>query len=310
MYQEDDLYTIYSSVIVASIFCSVGFTANLFIAIFNCKNWMKSHRVVSSDKILFSLVVARLLMPALFIFYLICLFTSSALLKLVNGSSFFMVFLLFMDTCSLWFVTLLNTLYCVKISNFHHSVFILMKQNFSPKIPWLMLAVVLISAFSTLPYIVLIPAATFPVLVPEKNGTDFGFKENSLLLLIPYVLSFSLQFIMNVMSASLLIDSLRRHIQKMQRNITGFWNPQTEAHVGAMKLMIYFLILYIPHMAFTLFLYLPYYFSMNLGTRFICMAISTVYHPGHSVLIILTQPKLKTKAKQILCFYNRIFRDQ
>lgn len=309
MYQEDDLYTIYSSVIVASIFCSVGFTANLFIAVFSCKNWMKSHRIVSSDKILFSLVVARILMPALFLFYLICLFTSSDILRLVNRS-FFNVFLLFIDTCSLWFVTLLNTLYCVKISNFHHSVFILMKQNFSPKIPWLMLAVVLIAAISNLPYIVLIPAATSSVLVPEKNGTDFSFKENSLLLLIPYALSFSLQFIMNVMSASLMIDSLRRHIQKMQRNVTGFWNPQTEAHVGAMKLMIYFLILYIPYMAFSLFLYLPSYFSMKLGTRFICMAISTIYHPGHSVLIILTNPKLKTKAKHILCFYNRIFRDQ
>ena len=88
----------------------------------------------------------------------------------------------------------------------------------------------------------------------------------------------------------------------MQRSATVLWNPQTEAHVGAMKLMICFLILYIPYSVATLLHYLPSSIGMDLRTKSIYVIMSTIYPPGHSLLIILTHPKLKTKAKNILCF--------
>ncbi|XP_054420201.1 taste receptor type 2 member 4 [Pteronotus mesoamericanus] len=94
----------------------------------------------------------------------------------------------------------------------------------------------------------------------------------------------------------------RRHIQTMQRNASGFWNPQTEAHMGAVKLMVYSLLLYIPYSVAALSLHLHSSVEMDVGTRSLCVVISAVYHPGHSVLIILTHPKLKTKAEKVLCF--------
>ncbi|XP_055979939.1 taste receptor type 2 member 4-like [Sorex fumeus] len=303
------LFLFWSCAIFISMFFDfVGLIASLFIAVFSCKNWMKRHRIVSSDKILFSLGIARFLMMGLFFLNIFCLSVTPGLLRSVHATTFFLVCWIFLDFCTLCFVTLLNTLYCVKISNFQYSVFLLLKQNFSPKIPGLLLASVLISALISLIYIVFRLTSPSPILVVGKNGTELGLKEDILFFLISYVLSSSLQFITNVMLASLLIYSLRRHIQKMQRSATKFWNPQTEAHVGAMKLMICFLILYIPYSVATLFLYLPYFLGMNLRTRFICVALTTLYHPGHSVLIILTNPNLKHKAKQFLCF-NR-FRGQ
>ncbi|XP_004608414.2 taste receptor type 2 member 4-like [Sorex araneus] len=299
---QDDSYTVYSVLIVATVFHFVGLTANLFIAVFSCKNWMENQRIVSSDKILFSLGIARFLMMGLFLLNVFCLFISPALLRSVHVSIFFLVCWMFLDSCSLWFVTLLNTLYCVKISNFQHSVFLLLKQNLSPKIPGLLVACVLISAFTSLLYVVFRQTSPTPGLVVGKNDTELDLKEDVLFLLTSFILSSSLQFVVNVTSASLLIHSLRRHIQKMRRNASGFWNPQTEAHVGAMKLMICFLVLYIPYSAATLFLYLPFPVQMPMVSKLICMIISTLYHPGHSVLIILMHPKLKTKAKQILCF--------
>ncbi|KAK1335077.1 hypothetical protein QTO34_004653 [Cnephaeus nilssonii] len=65
--------------------------------------------------------------------------------------------------------------------------------------------------------------------------------------------------------------------------------------------MGYFLLLFIPNTVSTLFQYFPSV-EMDLGTRSMCIIISTFYIPGHSVLIVLVHPKLKSKAKKIICF--------
>lgn len=180
-------------------------------------------------------------------------------------------------------------------------MFLLLKRNLSPKMPRLLLVCVLISAVTTLLYVVLRQVAPLPESVSGRNGTVFDINEGILSLLTPLVLSSLLQFILNVTAASLVINSLRRHVQRMHRNATVLWNPQTEAHLGAMKLMIYFLILYIPYSVVTLLHYLPSSVAVDLGAKSIYIIISTFYPPGHSVLILLTHPKLKTKAKKILC---------
>lgn len=150
-------------------------------------------------------------------------------------------------------------------------------------------------------HVVLRQKLLFPEYVMEKNGTKFNVSKGTLSLVISLFLNSFLQFIINVTPASLLINSLKIHIQKMQRNSTGFWNSWTEAHVDAVKLMGCFLLLYIPYTVATLF---QYFLSveMDLGTRSMYIIISTFYIPGHSVLIVLTYPKLKSKAKKIICF--------
>ncbi|XP_077637195.1 taste receptor type 2 member 4 [Crocuta crocuta] len=290
-----------SALIVSAMLNFVGLMVNLFIVVVHYRTWVRSHKISSCNRILFSLSISRFLMLGLFLLNIIYLFTSPNVERSVHLSTFFLLCWMFLDSNSLWLVTLLNALYCVKITDFQHSVFLLLKRQLAPKIPQLLVACMLISAFSTLLYVVLRQTSSFPEFVTGSNGTLCDINKSILSLVTSLVLSSFLQFIINVTSASLLIHSLRRHIQKMQKNATDFWNPQTEAHVGAMKLMIYFLILYIPYSVATLLHYLPSV-QMDLGARSVCMIISTFYPPGHSVLIILTHPKLKTKAKKILSF--------
>ncbi|XP_047619797.1 taste receptor type 2 member 4 [Phacochoerus africanus] len=286
----------FSSVIISAILTFVGLIVNLFIAVVNYKTWVKSHRISSSDKILFSLSITRFFILGLNML----LFIIPNTIRSAYFSTLFLTCWMFLDSNSLWFVTLLNALYCVKIANYQHSMFLLLKRNLSPKMPRLLLVCVLISAFTTLLYVVLRQVAPLPESVSGRNGTAFDINEGILSLLTPLVLSSLLQFILNVTAASLVINSLRRHVQRMHRNATVLWNPQTEAHVGAMKLMIYFLILYIPYSVVTLLHYLPSSVAVDLGAKSIYIIISTFYPPGHSVLILLTHPKLKTKAKKIL----------
>ncbi|XP_020934252.1 taste receptor type 2 member 4 [Sus scrofa] len=287
----------FSSVIISAILTFVGLIVNLFIAVVNCKTWVKSHRISSSDRILFSLSITRFFILGLNTLLFIIPNTARS----VYFSTLFLTCWMFLDSNSLWFVTLLNALYCVKIANCQHSMFLLLKRNLSPKMPRLLLVCVLISAVTTLLYVVLRQVAPLPESVSGRNGTVFDINEGILSLLTPLVLSSLLQFILNVTAASLVINSLRRHVQRMHRNATVLWNPQTEAHLGAMKLMIYFLILYIPYSVVTLLHYLPSSVAVDLGAKSIYIIISTFYPPGHSVLILLTHPKLKTKAKKILC---------
>ncbi|XP_059512101.1 taste receptor type 2 member 4 [Myotis daubentonii] len=292
----------FSVLIISVVLDFVGLIVNLFIAVINYKTWVQSHGVSSSDRILFSLGMTRFLMMGMSLVYIFCLFISPNVERFVYLPNIFLLVSMFLDSSSLWFVTLLNVLYCVTIANLKYSIFLLLKRNLSPKTPRLLLACVLLSAFTMLLYIVLRQKLLFPEFVTtERNGTEFNADEGTLSVVISLFLNSFLQFIINVTSASLLINSLRRHIQKMQRNATGFWNPQTEAHVGAIKLMAYFLLLYIPYTVATLFQYFPSK-DLDLGTRSICIIISTFYIPGHSVLIVLTHPKLKSKAKKIICF--------
>ncbi|XP_036036617.1 taste receptor type 2 member 4 [Onychomys torridus] len=279
----------------------VGIVANLLIIAVIYKAWVKSHRVSSSDRILFSLAVTRFLTLGLFL--LNTVYIAAHAVRSVYFSTFFLLCWKFLDSNSLWLVTLLNCLYCVKITNFQHPVFLLWKRAISAKTSRLLLACLLISAFTTLLYLVLTQLSRFPEHIIGRNETLFDLKEGVLTLAASLVLSSLLQFMFNVTFASLLIHSLRRHIQKMKRNTTSFWNPQVEAHMGAMRLMICFLLLYIPYSIAAL-LYPLSYGRKSLRAQAVCMIITAAYPPGHSLLLIITHHKLKAKAKKIFCFYT------
>lgn len=291
----------FSALIVSVILNVVGLVVNLFIVVVNYKSWGESRRSSSSDQILFSVGVTRFLMLGLFLLYINYLLISSDAKRSVRVYNFCLFCWLFLDSSSLWCVTLLNVLYCVKIANFRHSGFLLLKRNLSPKTPRLLLACVLSSAFTTVLYAVVRQTFFLPQLAAGRNGTALAGTEGILSLVLSLGLSSFLQFTINVTSASLLIYSLRRHIRTMQSSAGGLWSPQTEAHVGAMKLMVCFLLLYVPYAAAAVFFYLPSAVEVGLEFRYTCLIISTFYPPGHSVLIILTHPKLKAKAKKILC---------
>lgn len=283
------------------VFNFVGILVNLFIIVAIYKTWVKSHRISSSDRILLSLAITRAFTLVLFLLKMV--YISSNGERSVYFSTFFLFCWKFLDSNSLWLVTLLNSLYCVKITNFQYPVFLLLKRKISAKVTRLLLACLLISALTTLLYLVFRQISSFPEHMTGRNDTLFDLREGILTLVASLVLSSLFQFVLNVTFASMLIHSLRRHIQRMQKNSTGFWNPQTEAHMGAMKLMVCFLVLYIPYSVAAL-LYLPSSVQKDLRARTAWVFITAAYPPGHSVLIVLTHTKLRTKAKRILCFYK------
>ncbi|XP_044534596.1 taste receptor type 2 member 4 [Gracilinanus agilis] len=279
-----------------------GIVGNLLIMIVNCKTWIKSKKLSSFDRILSSLSITRCISLCLMFLHLMfsLIFPKSKypeLMSLIILNSW-----LFLDTCSLWIVTLLNIFYCVKIANLNHLLFLWIKRNLSLKTPWPLLACLLVPIISNFLQILLnkILQSVHSTQENVRNSTMVSISDSIFLLMAPVILSFSLQFIINLVSCSLLIFSLRRHMQEMQKNATSFWNPQTKAHVGAMKVIIYFLILYVPYSIAQLIIFLPSFGIRNNWIRSVLIIVNCTYSPGHTIFIILLHPKLKARIKSIL----------
>ncbi|XP_074122785.1 taste receptor type 2 member 4 [Sminthopsis crassicaudata] len=277
----------------------IGIIGNLLIMTVNCRTWIQSKNFSSFDMILCSLSITRCICLCLMFLHLMF-----NLFFLESKYPEFMAIIIlnawiFLDSWSLWIVTLLNTFYCVKIASFNHSLFLWLKRNLSMKTPWLLIACLLVPLFS---HFLSLLISKIPNSLQENvsNSTMVSTRDSIFLMMAPVILSFSLQFIINLVSCSLLISSLRKHMQEMQKNANSFWNPQTKAHVGAMKVMIYFLILYIPYSIARLIVFLPSLGIRNYWLRGILTVINCSYSPGHTIFIILLHPKLKARVKNIL----------
>ncbi|XP_043821489.1 taste receptor type 2 member 4 [Dromiciops gliroides] len=279
-----------------------GIVGNLLILAVNCRTWIKSKNLSSFDTILSSLAITRCICLCIMFLYLVfsLIFLESECPVLIYAM--ILNSWIVLDSCSLWIVTLLNIFYCVKIANFNHSLFLWLKRNLSLKMPWLLLACLLVPVFSHFLSILLskIPSSIDSTQENARNSTNISSRGSIFLIVASVVLSFSLQFVINLVSCSLLISSLRRHMQEMQRNANSFWNPQTEAHVGAMKAMIFFLILYVPYSIARMIIFLPSTGIRNYWINGILLVVNCTYSPGHTIFIILLHPKLKARIKNIL----------
>uniref|UniRef100_A0A4X2L2Q9 Taste receptor type 2 n=1 Tax=Vombatus ursinus TaxID=29139 RepID=A0A4X2L2Q9_VOMUR len=279
-----------------------GIVGNLLIMTVNCRTWIKSKNLSSFDMILSSLSITRCICLCLICLHLLLnlIFLESECPKFM--SMIILITWLFLDSCSLWIVTLLNIFYCVKIANFNHSLFLWLKRNLSLKTPWLLLACLLVPVSSNFLFILFSKTPNLIGSAEEnaRNSTMVHTSGSFFLVVVSLGLSFSLQFVINLVSCSMLISSLRRHIQEMQKNASSFWNPQTEAHIGAMKVMIYFLILYVPYSIAQLITFFPSFGIKNHWIKGIVTMLNCTYSPGHTILIILLHPKLKARIKNIL----------
>ncbi|XP_053227817.1 taste receptor type 2 member 1-like [Podarcis raffonei] len=126
-----------------------GMVGNGFIAIINCIDWFRSRKLSPADMILSCLSLFR------FAFHAVTI--QVAIFKLFFVDPFLMLKIniaydsswLFLNTSRLWFAAWLSVLYCVKIANFSHPVFLQMKRKFPGLVPWLLLGTVVFSAITT-----------------------------------------------------------------------------------------------------------------------------------------------------------------
>ncbi|XP_062932391.1 taste receptor type 2 member 7-like [Cynocephalus volans] len=283
---------------------SVGILGNAFIGLVNCMDWVKNKKIFSIDLILTSLAISRICLLSIILldcFILVLypdVYTAGKQMRIVD------FFWTLTNHLSVWFATCLSIFYFLKIAKFSHPRFLWMKWKIDRVILRILLGCVALSVFISLLFAGNLND-DFRHCVKKKwktnltwrcriNKTQYSSTKIFLNLLTLFPFSVSL------ISFLLLIFSLWRHIRQMQLSATGCRDPSTEAHVGALKAVISFLLLFAAyHLAFLIATSSYFMPETELAVIF-GELVALICPSSHSFILILGNKKLRQASLRVL----------
>uniref|UniRef100_A0A8D2CF52 Taste receptor type 2 member 39 n=1 Tax=Sus scrofa TaxID=9823 RepID=A0A8D2CF52_PIG len=288
--------------IIISVECVIGIIANGFIAAINTAEWIQNKEISTTGKILLFLSVSRIALQS---FMMLEINFSSTSPSFYNQDTVYDTFkggFMFFNYCGLWFAAWLGFFYFVKIADFSHPLFLKLKWRISGLMPWFLW----LSVFISLGHSGLFLKNVYTVhcnnssAIPSFNSTKKNYftETNVTNLVLVFNTGIIIPLSMFILAATLLIISLKRHTQHMESNTTGSRDPSMEAHMGAIKAISYFLILYIFN-AVALLLYMSNVFDINSFWNVLCKVILATYPAGHSILLIRDNPGLRRAWKRL-----------
>nr|XP_027779817.1 taste receptor type 2 member 7-like [Marmota flaviventris] len=276
---------------------SVGILGNAFIALINFMNWVKNRKIASIDLILTSLAISRICL--LYIILLDCsilvlypdVYATGKQMRIID------FFWTLTNHLSVWFATCLSIFYFFKIANFFHPLFLWMKWRIDRVVLKTLLGCLAFSVFISLPVTKNLND-DFRHCVKAKWRRNLTLKCRikkttyaSTKIYLNLVTLFP--FFVSLISFLLLILSLWRHTRQMQLNASGHRDPSSEAHVGAMKAVISFLLLFIIYYLAFLIATSSYFMPETELAVIFGELIALIYPSGHSFILILGNNKLR-----------------
>ncbi|XP_060125088.1 taste receptor type 2 member 1-like [Zootoca vivipara] len=241
----------------------IGMVGNGFIAIINYIDWFSSRKLSPADMILSCLGLFR------FAFHAIGIQTAILLLFFIDTFQMRNIYIAcsaswaFVNTANLWFAAWLSVLYCVKIANFSHPLFLQMKRRFPGMVPWLLLGTVVFSAITT---------------------------TIKTIMFFPCIIFFS--------SSILLLTSLWRHKNHLRNSVR---DVRTEVHLNAIKALASFSILYVSSFFVEILATFFTWNGMQaIEMNFLLLHVVAAYSSGHAIILIFINPKLKQESVKML----------
>ncbi|XP_004611465.2 taste receptor type 2 member 7-like [Sorex araneus] len=283
---------------------SMGILGNAFIALVNCLGWMKKRKMASIDFILTCLATSRIwLLCAIMLdcFMLVQypnIYTAGKQMRVVD------FFWTLTNHLSVWFATCLSLFYFLKIANFTHPLFLWMKWRIDQVVLRILLGCVALSVLISLAvtenlnddfrYCIKAKKRRNGTLKCSVNKAQYESTKIFLNLLTIFPVSMSL------VSFCLLILSLWKHTRKMQLSASGHRDPSRDAHLGAMKTVITFLLLFIVYCLAFLIATSSYFIPESELAVLVGELIALIYPSTHSFILILGNNKLREASLRVL----------
>nr|XP_028568750.1 taste receptor type 2 member 60-like [Podarcis muralis] len=209
---------------------------------------------------------------------------------------------LFVNTADLWFATWLSALYCVKITNFSHPLFLQMKRRFPGLVPWLLLGTVVFSAIVTTVTItgstVISKCRLFESHLSNNSNSGNVMPDFCKYLIHLYIVPDFFSFVVFLSSSVLVLTSLWRHKNLLRNSTRDF---STDVHLNAIKALASFSILYVSSFCVE-FLGIVLSF-MDIKDDWVTINLFNAvaaYSSGHAVILIFVNPKLKQESIKML----------
>nr|ANV20948.1 bitter taste receptor T2R7 [Canis lupus] len=283
---------------------SMGILGNTFIGLVNCIGWIKKRKIASIGLILTSLAISRICLLCIILldcFILVLypdVYATGIQMRIID------FFWTLTNHLSVWFATCLSIFYFLKIANFFHPLFLWMKWRIDSAIPRILLGCLALSVFISL-VVTENLNDDFRCCVRTKKKTNLTVrcrvkkaKYSSIKICLNLLTLFP--FSVSLISFLLLILSLWRHTRQMKFNATGCRDFSIEAHMGAMKAVISFLLLFIAYYLAFLVATSSYFMPETELAVIIGELIALIYPSSHSFILILGSNKLRQASLRVL----------
>ncbi|XP_020853787.1 taste receptor type 2 member 3-like [Phascolarctos cinereus] len=274
----------------------LGIWVNGFIGLPLCLTWVKSRKISLSDFIILNLTLSRIVLQGLIMLDSVLsifsphLHNAGSLIQIID------ILWTFTNNLSICLMTCLSVLYCLKISNFSHSVFLWLKWRVSRVLVWILLGSGLYSFFSTMALILKFSVCSELNLMKLSENCTEDVKRKKIEYRFIHMLGAGwsiIPLIVSLVSSVLLILSLKRHIQQMQHHATGMRDLSTRAHVKAIKIILLSLLLFIGYIL-VLFLVMSSRFFPNPKLAGMTGTLIFIAYPSvQTFVLILENQKLK-----------------
>nr|BDF92180.1 taste receptor type 2 member 802 [Ornithorhynchus anatinus] len=286
------------AVAVVELVSSLGI--NGFILAVNVLDWVRGSQLTSCDLLLSGLSGSQLCRQW---FLMLDCFTVCGYLTMSPLEDWATTVLWQLTSqASLWLAACLSLLYFLKIGTFTHPGFMWLKCRVPRLGLQLLLGSLLVSAVSTLT-LLLVASKAAPWGAFQGESRNFSYlldwrRKSNIYLPLLLSLQFLLPLSIFLVSISLLVRSLLRHVRHMGFLATGHGDPSTKAHITATKTLVAFLFFYLLFVITNFLLFAldypssPGAFSTNLVLMGACAS-------GNGIFLVLGNSKLR-KAAEVL----------
>ncbi|XP_060615699.2 taste receptor type 2 member 10-like [Anolis sagrei] len=278
----------------------VGLLGNGFITVVQGHQWLQKRKILPCDFLLINLSASRFVMLMLnSVNYILHFFSTERCLPSYK-KAYVTIFWTFMNFSSLWSATWLSVFYCVKVANFSNCLFLWLKPRINKLVPRLLgLSIVISSIFcfpSLIEYLGQIRGGNLTVILPVNATQNEPYNKRLFHLQLTYT---SINVCISIIASTLLLASLWKHTRNLKKSGLGSKDVSTQVHMNVIIVVLSYVFFYLAFLAALIF-GVTNVFKPHRPEVLITDILATSFPSTHSVILILTNPKLKEMAARVL----------